>query len=76
MGDGGVVTTNDTELAERIRLQGYYGSRVKYKNEVQGVNSCLDPMQAAVLSVKLKYLDEWNGRLEALRVNTCIKIGA
>ena len=66
MGDGGAVTTNDPDLAERIRVLSNYGSRVKYENEVQGVNSRLDPIQAAVLSVKLKYLDDWNARRSAL----------
>lgn len=66
MGDAGAVTTNDADLAERVRVLGNYGSKVKYENEVQGVNSRLDPMQAAVLSVKLKYLDEWNERRSAL----------
>ncbi len=62
MGDGGAVTTNDPELADRIRVLRNYGSRVKYVNEVQGYNSRLDPIQAAVLRVKLKVLDEWNAR--------------
>jgi len=62
LGDGGAVVTNDAELAERIRVLGNYGSREKYSNEVRGVNSRLDPLQAAVLRVKLKYLDEWNQR--------------
>lgn len=62
IGDGGGVTTNDPELAERIRILRNYGSRVKYVNEVQGVNSRLDPIQAAVLRVKLRYLNEWNKR--------------
>ena len=66
MGDGGAVTTNDSDLAERIRVLSNYGSRVKYENEVQGVNSRLDPIQAAILSTKLKYLDEWNARRSAL----------
>jgi dTDP-4-amino-4,6-dideoxygalactose transaminase len=66
MGDAGAVTTNDPELAERIRMLANYGSRVKYENEVQGVNSRLDPIQAAILSVKLKYLDEWNARRNVL----------
>jgi len=62
MGDGGAVTTNDPQIADRLRLLRNYGSRVKYMNEVQGYNSRLDPLQAAVLRVKLKYLDEWNQR--------------
>lgn len=61
-GDAGGVTTNDAELAERIRVIANYGSRVKYVNEVCGVNSRLDPIQAAALSVKLKFLDAWNER--------------
>lgn len=62
LGDGGAVTTNDPEIADRIRVLRNYGSRVKYINEVQGYNSRLDPIQAAVLRVKLKHLDEWNAR--------------
>lgn len=62
LGDGGAVTTNDPELADRIRVLRNYGSRVKYVNEVQGYNSRLDPIQAAVLRVKLQRLDDWNGR--------------
>ena len=66
MGDGGAVTTDDPELAERIRVLRNYGSSVKYVNEVQGYNSRLDPIQAAVLRVKLKYLDEWNARRSSI----------
>jgi dTDP-4-amino-4,6-dideoxygalactose transaminase len=66
LGDGGAVTTNDPELADRIRVLRNYGSRVKYVNEVQGYNSRLDPIQAAVLRVKLQRLDEWNGRRSAI----------
>lgn len=62
LGDGGMVTTNDPEISDRIRVLRNYGSRVKYVNEVKGFNSRLDPIQAAVLRVKLKVLDEWNGR--------------
>jgi dTDP-4-amino-4,6-dideoxygalactose transaminase len=61
-GDGGAITTDDIELADRIRVLGNYGSRVKYINDVQGFNSRLDPMQAATLRVKLKMLDTWNAR--------------
>lgn len=61
-GDGGAITTNSDEIADRIRVMRNYGSRVKYVNEVQGVNSRLDPIQAAVLRAKLPYLDKWTGR--------------
>jgi dTDP-4-amino-4,6-dideoxygalactose transaminase len=61
-GDAGAVTTNDEELAEKIKMLRNYGSKVKYYNEVKGYNSRLDPLQAAFLRVKLKYLDEWNAR--------------
>ncbi len=66
MGDGGAVTTNDAQLADRIRVLRNYGSRVKYVNEVQGYNSRLDPLQAAILRVKLSHLDEWNSRRSAI----------
>lgn len=62
LGDGGAVTTNDPVLAERIRMLGNYGSRTKYRNELQGFNSRLDEMQAAFLREKLLRLDEWNAR--------------
>lgn len=66
LGDGGAVTTNDGDLAERIRLLRNYGSRQKYFNELIGYNSRLDPIQAAVLRVKLKQLDAWNARRAAI----------
>ena len=66
LGDGGAITTNNAELADKIRVLRNYGSRVKYVNEVQGCNSRLDPIHAAALRVKLKYLDEWNVRRAAL----------
>lgn len=62
MGDAGAVTTDDPKIADRIQVLRNYGSRVKYVNEVQGYNSRLDPIQAAVLRVKLERLDEWNAR--------------
>ncbi len=61
-GDGGAVTTNDFELAERIRSLRNYGSHIKYHNDVVGYNSRLDELQAALLRVKLSRLDEWNER--------------
>ena len=62
LGDAGAVTTNNPIIAERIYSLRNYGSRVKYVNDEKGVNSRLDQVQAAVLSVKLKVLDEWNTR--------------
>lgn len=61
-GDGGAITTDDAEIADRIRVLRNYGSRVKYVNDVRGFNSRLDPIQAAALRVKLKALDAWNAR--------------
>ena len=62
LGDGGAVTTNDPAIAADVRRLRNYGSRVKYVNEVKGVNSRLDELQAAVLCAKLPKLDEWNRR--------------
>lgn len=66
LGDAGAVTTSHADLAERVRVMRNYGSRVKYINEMQGVNSRLDPLQAAVLRVKLAHLDPWTDRRRAL----------
>ena len=66
IGDGGAVTTNDAELAQKIRVLGNYGSQIKYHNEVKGYNSRLDELQAAFMRVKLKKLDEWNSRRKAI----------
>jgi dTDP-4-amino-4,6-dideoxygalactose transaminase len=57
LGDAGAVTTNDDELAQVIRALGNYGSHKKYENLYKGINSRLDEMQAAILRVKLRYLD-------------------
>lgn len=62
VGDAGAVTTGDPALAERIRRLRNYGSLRKYHFEEMGFNSRLDPLQAAVLRVKLRRLDEWNRR--------------
>lgn len=65
-GDGGAVTTNDSEVARRVRMLRSYGARLKYVNEVPGFNSRLDPLQAAFLRVRLSRLDEWNARRESI----------
>lgn len=61
-GDGGCITTNDKALAETVRKLRNYGSCVKYYNELAGKNSRLDEMQAALLSVMLPYVEDWNAR--------------
>ena len=66
MGDAGAVTTRSPELAEKIRVLRNYGSRERYVNDVIGYNSRLDPIQAAILSVKLDRLDVWNERRRAI----------
>jgi len=62
LGDAGAVTTNDQQLAQTIRSLRNYGSHIKYENRYKGVNSRLDEIQAAILSVKLRYLDRDNQR--------------
>ena len=62
IGDGGAVTTNDPEIARQVKLLRNYGSEKKYFNDIKGLNSRLDPIQAAVLRVKLVVLDEWTKR--------------
>lgn len=59
-GDGGIITTNDDAFAERVRVLRDHGSSQKYFHKRVGYNSRLDAIQAAVLSVKLRYLDQWN----------------
>jgi dTDP-4-amino-4,6-dideoxygalactose transaminase len=58
-GDAGMVVTNDAALAEKLRMIVVHGSRARYKHEILGVNSRLDALQAALLRIKLRYLDQW-----------------
>jgi len=58
-GDGGMITTNDPQLAQRLRILRVHGARKKYRYELLGINSRLDALQAAILRVKLRYLDNW-----------------
>jgi dTDP-4-amino-4,6-dideoxygalactose transaminase len=58
-GDGGMITTNDPQLAERLRILRVHGTRKKYRYELLGINSRIDAMQAAILRVKLRYLNDW-----------------
>ena len=83
LGDAGAVTTNDLELAKAVRTLGNYGSSHKYVFDYQGKNSRMDEIQAAVLDVKLKYLDEDNARRKEIAhyfeqhiKNDCITIPA
>ena len=65
-GDGGMVVTNDDSLAVKLRTIRDHGSSQKYIHERVGYNSRLDALQAAVLSVKLRYLDDWNEKRRVL----------
>jgi dTDP-4-amino-4,6-dideoxygalactose transaminase len=66
LGDAGAIVTNDDDLAERARMYGNYGSKVKYYHDVKGYNSRLDEFQAAFLRVKLTHLEEWNKRRQRI----------
>lgn len=61
-GDAGMIVTNDKHLADRMRMIIVHGSKVRYHHDILGLNSRLDTIQAAVLNVKLKHLDEWNNK--------------
>jgi len=64
-GEAGISVTNDSELAEKMRMVRDHGSRVRYQHEIMGVNARLDELQAAVLRVKLPYLEQWNAARQA-----------
>ncbi len=74
-GDAGMIVTNDAMLAEKLRMIVVHGSRIRYKHEIIGVNSRLDALQAALLRVKLQYLDRWIDarRLAAAEYNRLFK---
>jgi dTDP-4-amino-4,6-dideoxygalactose transaminase len=74
-GDGGLIATNDTAVAELARMLRVHGAKEKYRNEVVGYNSRLDELQAAILRVKLPYIDQWNAqrRRVAARYNELLK---
>lgn len=62
IGDGGAILTNDSDLAEKVKLIRNYGSKKRYEHDLVGLNSRLDELQAAFLRVKLRKLDQWNSR--------------
>ena len=74
LGDGGAVTTSDSRLAEVVRALANYGSSKKYENDYIGINSRLDEVQAAILRVKLKYLDGDNCRRREIAIAYSRKI--
>ncbi|MBI5238799.1 MAG: DegT/DnrJ/EryC1/StrS family aminotransferase [Deltaproteobacteria bacterium] len=69
LGDGGMVTTDNSRLSERLKMLRVHGSRKRYYHDTVGANSRLDEIQAAVLRVKLKYLDKWT----ALRIRNAMR---
>jgi dTDP-4-amino-4,6-dideoxygalactose transaminase len=75
LGDGGAVTTDDAELAGRIRMLRNYGSREKYVHDLPGFNSRLDELQAAYLRVKLRVLDVWNARRSTVAAHYAAALG-
>ena len=75
-GDGGAATTNDPTLAAKMRMLRQHGEKASYHHQEIGVNSRLDTLQAAILQVKLRYLDTWNNqrRAIAVRYNQFLKV--
>jgi dTDP-4-amino-4,6-dideoxygalactose transaminase len=76
-GDGGMIATNSKKLGDAARMLRVHGSRQRYMHDVVGINGRLDGLQAAVLSVKLKYVDVWNSmrREKAAKYNSLLKSG-
>jgi dTDP-4-amino-4,6-dideoxygalactose transaminase len=74
LGDGGAITTDDFNLAEKVRYLRNYGSNIKYHNDFIGFNSRLDEIQAAFLRIKLKKLNEWNIRRKKIARLYCDEI--
>ena len=74
-GDAGAVITNDNQLSEKVRRIADHGTLIKHDHEIEGINSRLDGIQASILSVKLKYIDEWNQKRykNALYYNELLK---
>ena len=68
-GDGGAIFTNDNDLADRIRMIVNHGEKIKYHHEVIGCNSRLDSIQAEILNVKLKHLDDYNSNRQIMANN-------
>jgi len=74
-GDAGAIITDSIELADKCRMYANHGALKKHHHEIEGINSRLDGLQAAILSVKLKYIDEWNNKRfkNALQYNNLLK---
>ncbi len=71
-GEAGICVTRDNELAESLRMLRDHGSRIRYHHEVLGTNARLDELQAAVLRVKMRYLEEWNAARQAQWLRHCL----
>jgi dTDP-4-amino-4,6-dideoxygalactose transaminase len=68
-GDGGAILTNDNDLADRIKMIANHGEKIKYHHEIVGCNSRLDSIQAEILNIKLKYLNEYNSNRQIMANN-------
>lgn len=65
-GDGGAITTNNADLLDEFKMLREHGSKIRYQHDVMGVNSRLDSLQATILNIKLRYLDQWNRQRTAI----------